>query len=124
MTISSVDLLPGDPRFTSGALLMPATELPVFDPFAPQMAEDPYPTYAWLRAHEPVHHNRDRDIWAVAKYKDVQAVSRDWNSFTVTAGVDPDDRGQLLGINSLLEHDPPRHDLMRKVLRPFFTPAG
>jgi cytochrome P450 len=96
----------------------------VFDPFAALMAEDPYPTYSWLRAHEPVHHNPDRDIWAVAKYKDVQAVSRDWNTFTVTAGVDPDDRGRILGINSLLEHDPPGHDVMRKILRPFFVPAA
>jgi cytochrome P450 len=96
----------------------------VFDPFAAFMAEDPYPTYAWLREHEPVHHNPERDIWAVAKYKDVQAVSRDWETFTVAKGVDPDDRGQLLGINSLLEHDPPRHDVMRKILRPFFVPAA
>ncbi len=94
----------------------------VFDPFSPLMAEDPYPTYSWLRQNDPVHRNPDRDI--CAKYKDLQAVSRDWQTFTVTRGVDPDDRGVLLGINSLLEQDPPRHDVMRKVLRQFFTPAA
>ena len=40
-------------------------------PFAPHdlgFIEDPYPTYAELRADTPVHYDEGTDHWLVARY--------------------------------------------------------
>jgi cytochrome P450 len=96
----------------------------VFDPFSECMTWDPYPVYQQLRDTAPVYYNPASGFWALSRYSDVQAASRDWPAFTSARGVDPDHRGRILSINSLLEEDPPRHDILRKVLRHHFTPRG
>ena len=89
---------------------------PIFD-LGP---EDPYPTYSRLREEAPLYHNADRDFWALTRYEDVQAASRDWKTFSSAEGVDPDYVGVRLGLNSFLDMDPPRHDLLRKIVREHF----
>ena len=37
-----------------------------FDPYAYDFHEDPYPTYARLRAEAPVYYNAELDLGAVA----------------------------------------------------------
>ena len=48
----------------------------VFDPTDPAFIKDPYPGYAWLRAHDPVHWT-DQGYWVVSRHDDVKAVLRD-----------------------------------------------
>jgi cytochrome P450 len=94
----------------------------LYDPFSDLGPPDPYPLYARLREEAPVYHNPDRDFWALSRYEDVQAASRDWDTFSSAAGVDPDHVGLRLGLNSFLDMDPPRHDLLRKIVREHFAP--
>ena len=41
----------------------------LLDPYDYDFHEDPYPTYAWLRAHAPLYHNEDQDFWALSRYQ-------------------------------------------------------
>ena len=45
----------------------------VFDPYDYAFQEDPYPIYAWLREHEPLHHNPTLDLWALTRHADIAA---------------------------------------------------
>jgi cytochrome P450 len=91
-----------------------------FDPFAPAVHRDPYPTYKRLRDEAPVYHNEERGFWAVSRYDDVVAVSRDWRRFTTTRGVDIDNYGDVLGGGFFLAKDPPEHGQLRDVVKAAF----
>jgi cytochrome P450 len=93
-----------------------------YDPFAAAIHADPYPAYRQLRDRAPLYHNERRDFWAVSRYEDVQALSRDWASFSSAEGVDIDHTGDQMGAGNFLEEDPPLHDLLRNVVRRRFVP--
>lgn len=95
----------------------------VFDPFAALNTDNPYPTYRWLLAEQPVYHNPDRDFWAVSRFADVQRVLKDPVTFSSAAGVRIDDLLALAG-PSPLTMDPPRHGLLRNIVRPYFAPRA
>ena len=94
-----------------------------YDPFL--FYEDPYPVYRRLRDEAPVYLNRERLIWVLSRFDDVQRAGRDWRTFSserggVTAIID-DSR---LGPGSFLDADPPRHDELRRILHADFAPAS
>jgi hypothetical protein len=91
-----------------------------FDPFSVAAQTDPYPLYRRLRAEAPVYHNAERGFWAVSRYEDVVAVSRDWGNFTTTRGVDIDNAGDVLGSGFFLTRDPPVHTVYRNVVKAAF----
>jgi cytochrome P450 len=97
---------------------------PIFDPFDPLMHEDPYPTYRALRDRYPAYHNAERGFWALSRYDDVQAASRDWTTYSNADGVDIDDTGKLFGPGNFIETDPPRHRQLRGLLKDVFTPGS
>ncbi|WP_274563580.1 cytochrome P450 [Streptomyces spiramyceticus] len=43
----------------------------------PHIRHDPYPFFAWLREHAPVHHNPTGGVWFVSRYADALRVLRD-----------------------------------------------
>lgn len=96
----------------------------VFDPFDYAMHEDPYPTYARLRAEAPVYHSPRLGFWALSRHADVRAAFRDAARYSNRHGValDPDafgpdaERGA-----SFLAMDPPRHDRLRALVSRGFT---
>ena len=86
-----------------------------YNPFADAITQDPYPTYAALRARSPVHRSLLTHAWVLTRYADVGAVLRDHRRFSndprrreaahrgigaLPAG--PDDYSRLLV-------DPPEH---------------
>ncbi len=105
-----------------------------WNPFDERFIADPYPTYRWLQAREPIH---DPGIGAlvVTRYADVEAVLRDR---TVTANNQSDDdrnrirRTQIeLGVEPshpddrpLLGLDPPSHTRLRRLVQRSFTPMA
>jgi cytochrome P450 len=91
-----------------------------YDPFL--FYEDPYPIYRRLRDQAPVYLNRERSIWVLSRFDDVQAAGRDWRTFSSAEGVDIDD--SRLGPGSFLDADPPGHAELRKILHADFTPAS
>jgi hypothetical protein len=91
-----------------------------YDPFEDHA--DPYPVYAALREHHPVHHAAIRDVWILSRFDDVQAAARDWGTFSSAAGVDLDDTGELWAPGGFVDFDPPDHRRMRAVLHHQFSP--
>src|ERR1700679_1429733 len=54
------------------------------------MHEDPYPTYARLRAEAPVFYNEELDFFAYARHADVLAAFRDVDHYSNACGVSLD----------------------------------
>ena len=100
------------------------TELAIeYDPFAFETQADPYPAYRLLLEHAPVYRNEARDFYALSRFEDVQSAFRDWRTFSNAGGVTVDELLELTG-PSFLTMDPPRHDLLRAVVREPFRPRA
>jgi cytochrome P450 len=93
----------------------------VYDPFSQQTFDDPYEVYARLRREQPLYHNPERDFWALARAADIQPVLQDHATFSNTGGVDLDGADTLIGDGNFLDEDPPRHDVLRKVVQGSFA---
>jgi cytochrome P450 len=99
-----------------------------YDPYDRAIHEDPYPTYAKLRAEAPVYHNEELDFWVLFRHEDVKAASRDWQTFTSTSGAFLE--SELKAMREFMppegkfqDMDPPRSAELRRVARDPFLPA-
>lgn len=63
------------------------TAIPVYDPYDYRLHEDPYPTYARLREHEPLFRSESCDFWALSRYADVSAALRDPGLYSSRNGI-------------------------------------
>ena len=97
------------------------TDRLTYNPFAFEMHENPYPTYARLRNEEPVYHNEEMGFWAVSRFDDVLAGYRDWAAFTSTGGIALEEVGTD-GAPSMIGMDPPTQTALRKLVVRAFTP--
>jgi cytochrome P450 len=96
-----------------------------YNPYAYQIHEDPYPTYAALRAQAPVYRNDELDFWALSRHADVLAAFKDTARFSNDHGVslDPESWGPHASAGtSFLGLDPPRHTRLRGLVSKGFTP--
>ena len=48
---------------------------------------DPYPMYAALRDHDPVHHVADGDHWVLSRFDDVFDAARDTTTYSSAQGL-------------------------------------
>jgi cytochrome P450 len=97
----------------------------VYDPYAYEIHEDPYPTYTRLRDEAPVYRNDERGFWALSRHADVMAAFRDSERFSNAEGVsiDPAASGpHAHRTMSFLAMDPPQHGRMRGLVSRAFTP--
>jgi hypothetical protein len=103
------------------------TSQPVaYSPYAYEIHEDPYPTYARLRSEAPVYRNEEFDFWALSRHVDVLAAFRNVDGFSNAQGVslDPSAFGpNAHKMMSFLALDPPRHTRMRSLVGKKFTPS-
>ena len=95
------------------------------DPYDYGFQEDPYPVYAWLREHEPLHHNPALDLWALSRHEDIAEALRTEGTFSNSYGVaieasawGPDAHRVM----SILGMDPPRQKRLRSLVSRGFTP--
>jgi cytochrome P450 len=115
---------------------MPPSDEPVFDPFDPTWALDPFPLYADLRERAPVS-KVDVGFWVFARHVDCLAVLRDRRASSdgsnldlerVPDGfrgrVDPDDplAAAVAEHRPFLFRDPPDHTRLRGLVAKAFTP--
>jgi cytochrome P450 len=107
-------------------------EQPVFNPFDPAFAADPYPTLAWFRDHEPVHLS-PIGTWMLFRYDDVLRVLRDPTlsvedrNAEVPEALRSPEREAMMGDRSgggraMLNLDPPDHHRLRRLVAKVFTP--
>lgn len=95
---------------------------PTYDPYDPAMLADPYPAYAWLREHDPVHRHPD-GFWVLSRFEDVWQAIFDTETFSSAQGITFTNEVQLLGLApNLVMLDPPRHTELRGLIRQGFTP--
>jgi cytochrome P450 len=105
---------------------MTVTDTPlVYDPYAYEIHEDPYPTYRRLRDEAPLYRNDERGFWALSRHADVMAAFRDSERYSNAEGVsiDPAASGpHAHRTMSFLAMDPPQHGRMRGLVSRGFTP--
>lgn len=95
---------------------VPALEL---DPFSEPFLADPYAHHATLRDAGPVVYLEAHGIYGMARFREVQAALKDWQSFCSSRGAGLTDfaREKPWRTPSLLiESDPPLHDRVRKIV--------
>jgi pimeloyl-[acyl-carrier protein] synthase len=113
---------------------MSTSDTLAFNPFLPEVHEDPYPLYHRLRAEDPVHRS-PLGFWVLTRHADVLAVLRDPRMsrdprrservalLRASAEVD-----ELLAAEeaapSMLFVDPPDHTRLRTLVNKAFTPAA
>ncbi|MFE6645203.1 cytochrome P450 [Nocardioides sp. NPDC057772] len=87
---------------------------------------DPWPMYAALREHDPVHHVVRGDYWVLTRHDDVYAAVRDHDTFSSTGGLTtaPDEL-ERIGLTDnppMVMTDPPAHTAFRRLVNRGFTP--
>ena len=99
-----------------------------FDPLDPAFLADPYPGYAWLRDHEPVHHHprdhRAPAFWVLSRFEHIWDAVRTPEVFSSASGVTffNDEIGQLGLPPTLVMLDPPEQTRLRALIGRAFTP--
>ncbi len=91
----------------------------------------PFEWFDHLRHDHPVmwHPERspNRGFWAVTRYDDLTAVHMNWETFSSeigAVGIEELDGEQLEIRKSMLETDPPRHTVLRKICSKRFSARG
>ncbi|MFB7475380.1 cytochrome P450 [Kitasatospora sp. NPDC056184] len=103
--------------------------------FTWEFAADPYPAYAWLREHEPVHRTTlpsGVEAWLVTRYADARQALADGRLSknpvhhseqahrTGRVGIPGERQADLM--THLLNIDPPDHTRLRRLVSKAFTP--
>lgn len=89
-----------------------------YRPHLPELIENPYPAYVWLREHSPVHYVADEDIWVLSRYDDIAAAVRDDRVFSNDEGVGYSrDKSRL----ALTDIDRPHHTRLRRQMLNHFS---
>ena len=104
---------------------MTTTLPPRFDPYDPAVLDDPYPTYAQLRAAGPLCRGGPAQ-WVVTRYADVAALigdqrlsseySGEYHRIALGDGPLADFFGRII-----LNRDPPVHSVLRRLIGQSFT---
>jgi cytochrome P450 len=95
------------------------------DPYDYAFQEDPYPVYAWLREHEPLHHNPTLDLWALTRHADIADAVRTEGTYSNSWGVAIEESAwgpDAHKVMSILGMDPPRQKRLRSLVSRGFTP--
>lgn len=97
----------------------------VFDPYDYAFQDDPYPTYARLRAEDPLHHAEQHDVWVLSRHADIARAVRTEGVYSNAMGVSIDrsawgpDAHRTMSILAL---DPPHQTRIRSLVSRGFTP--
>lgn len=83
-------------------------------------AGDPFPTYAWLREHDPVHWDQRRKLWGVFRYADVIDVEKQPEIFSNAQGSRP----YTPPDGSMINKDDPEHKAQKRAVYKGFTPKA
>jgi cytochrome P450 len=108
-----------------------------FDAYAPEFVDDPYPTYARLRAESPVFHDDTWGLTFFARHGDVAAIlrdrrfGRDVRHAVPVEEVDAEVYGRIYPPelpnwtryvrDSFIDLEPPRHTRIRRLVQWAFT---
>lgn len=98
---------------------MTTIDNPVFDVMDKRFhVDDPWPMFAWLRAHAPLFWEETNGVWVASSYDMVSKIERMPLLFSSAEGIRYRDRATL----SILNMDYPEHARHRRILSRGFTP--
>ncbi|MGI9292903.1 MAG: hypothetical protein ACR2PS_02890, partial [Pseudomonadales bacterium] len=99
-------------------------DAPYWDPYRPDLGENPYPAFQRLRKETPLYYNKEYDFYALSRYSDIQTHLADTETFSSA-------RGDILEFiqgeievpkGMFIWEDPPLHTVYRSVVSRVFTP--
>jgi cytochrome P450 len=94
-----------------------------WDPFDTEIDTSPYDVWRRMRDEAPAYRNDTYDFWAVTRYADVHAASRDPQTFSSAKGTVLELMGTDLGASGMIIFmDPPDHGSLRALVSRAFTP--
>jgi len=101
---------------------MTTTENPYVNLLDPQFYVDPWSSYRWLRANDPVFWDATHRIWGISRYEDIVEVEKNWKLYTSEDGSRPatDQRDDT----SMINRDDPEHQQQRMLVARQFTPRA
>ena len=102
-----------------------------YRPEDPAVLNDPFPVFAQMRAHDPVHWNRRLKCWVLTRYEDVKQVLLDKEMssdrlrpfFASMPGDEAKRIGDIIRYLSLwmVFKDPPEHTRLRRMASKVFN---
>lgn len=95
----------------------------IYDPYARDMQHDPYPAYRHFLDEEPCTYNPKMDFYALFRFEDVWNGSLDWEGYSSRLGHDLSNKTESGESNSIIGMDPPRQNVLRRLVAKGFTPA-
>jgi cytochrome P450 family 142 subfamily A polypeptide 1 len=81
-------------------------------------ANDPHPAFAWMRENAPVYWDEVGQVWGITRHDDLQAVSKDSETFCNRFGMRPD----APAVPSMINFDGDYHKRRRNLVNRGFTP--
>src|SRR5690348_6315268 len=97
------------------------------DPFLPENLTQPHALHEQLREAGPVVYLERYKIWAMARYEEVNAALKDWETFSSASGAGLSNfrKEKPRRVPSLLlEADPPAHTRAREIVGPILAPPA
>lgn len=95
------------------------------DLLAPELyAGDPYPTYAWMRANEPVYWDEVNELWGIARYDDIVEIEKRKDVFINSDTTKGGYRPNLPADSAIIGLDDPMHSKRRNLVSRRFTPKA
>ena len=95
-----------------------------YDPYDFEIDADPYPVWKRLRDEAPLYRNDRYDFYALSRFADVEAASRDWRTYSSAKGtvLEIIKSGIETPPGLILFEDPPAHLHHRGLVSRVFTP--
>jgi hypothetical protein len=95
----------------------------VYDPASYALQDNPFATYRRMQDEAPLYQNIERGFWALTRFDDVLAGLHDPASLSSARGtlIESIESGQEPP-EMMIFLDPPRHDVLRNLVRRGFTP--
>ena len=95
------------------------------DLLAPELyGGDPYPTYAWMRANEPIYWDAANELWGISRYDDIVEIEKRKDVFINSNQEKGGYRPNLPADNAIIGLDDPLHMKRRNMVSRRFTPRA
>ncbi|MBU6330304.1 MAG: cytochrome P450 [Acidobacteria bacterium] len=95
------------------------------DLLAPELyGGDPYPTYAWMRANEPIYWDDVNELWGIARYDDIVDIEKRKREFINSDQEKGGYRPNLPADAAIIGLDDPLHMQRRNLVSRRFTPRA
>jgi cytochrome P450 len=94
-----------------------------WDPFSPELRDDPYPLWKRLRDEAPLYYNDRHDFWVLSRFHDIEQAHKDIETFSSSHGttLESMSREPMTDTGLIIALDPPRHTMLRRLVSRAFT---